>query len=373
MPVSHTFVSAIPDDPTSAAAGEVLPSHWNATHTAAIAVSEITATGTPDSTTFLRGDSTWGTPPVTAPAGTDTYFQYNNAGAFGATARMNWNSGGNTLFLGDVNGGALVRSGVTTAGGGNLIDLRVSASTVGAGGAVNIFSGAGGTGASASGGNYVMQSGNGGATTGSGGSFTMTSGNGTTAGSGGGGSFSMSSGQGGSVAGGGGAFSMTAGQGVGTSSGNGGALTMTAGAGTANAVTSTGGAISCTGGAGRGTTTGTGGAVTLTTGAGLNAGNSGAITLNTGAPGATGTAGTIDLQINSISRLLIGATGLVTASYAVKTTATTVAGLPAAATVGAGTRSLVTNATVTTFASVVVGGGANGVPVYSDGTNWRIG
>jgi hypothetical protein len=52
---------------------------------------------------------------------------------------------------------------------------------------------------------------------------------------------------------------------------------------------------------------------------------------------------------------------------------TLVASLPAAATAGAGARSFVTNATATTFASVVAGGGANGVPVYSDGTNWRIG
>jgi len=51
----------------------------------------------------------------------------------------------------------------------------------------------------------------------------------------------------------------------------------------------------------------------------------------------------------------------------------TVSGLPSAATVGAGARSFVTDATVTTFASVVAGGGSNGVPVYSDGTNWRIG
>jgi hypothetical protein len=52
---------------------------------------------------------------------------------------------------------------------------------------------------------------------------------------------------------------------------------------------------------------------------------------------------------------------------------TVVGSLPAAATAGAGARAFVTDATVTTFASVVVGGGANGVPVYSDGTNWRIG
>jgi hypothetical protein len=52
---------------------------------------------------------------------------------------------------------------------------------------------------------------------------------------------------------------------------------------------------------------------------------------------------------------------------------TTVAGLPAAGTAGAGARKFVTDATATTFASIVAGGGANKVPVYSDGTNWLIG
>lgn len=33
--VTHTFVDAIPDDPADAAAGKVLPSHWNANHTLA--------------------------------------------------------------------------------------------------------------------------------------------------------------------------------------------------------------------------------------------------------------------------------------------------------------------------------------------------
>ena len=50
-----------------------------------------------------------------------------------------------------------------------------------------------------------------------------------------------------------------------------------------------------------------------------------------------------------------------------------VADLVSAATAGSGARAFVTNATATTFASVVAGGGANPVPVYSDGTNWRIG
>jgi hypothetical protein len=51
----------------------------------------------------------------------------------------------------------------------------------------------------------------------------------------------------------------------------------------------------------------------------------------------------------------------------------TVGTLPAAATAGAGARAFVTDANATTFASIVAAGGANGVPVYSDGTNWRIG
>ena len=38
-----------------------------------------------------------------------------------------------------------------------------------------------------------------------------------------------------------------------------------------------------------------------------------------------------------------------------------------------GRRAFVTNASATTFASIVSGGGANAVPVYDDGTNWRIG
>jgi len=56
-----------------------------------------------------------------------------------------------------------------------------------------------------------------------------------------------------------------------------------------------------------------------------------------------------------------------------KFSAVTVANLPAAATAGAGAKAFVSDANATTFASVVAGGGANNVPVYSDGTNWRIG
>jgi hypothetical protein len=51
----------------------------------------------------------------------------------------------------------------------------------------------------------------------------------------------------------------------------------------------------------------------------------------------------------------------------------TVATLPSAATMGAGARAFVSDANATTFASVVAGGGANNVPIYSTGTDWRIG
>lgn len=50
--------------------------------------------------------------------------------------------------------------------------------------------------------------------------------------------------------------------------------------------------------------------------------------------------------------------------------------LPPAASVGAGARTFVTDATLTAvghFGSAYVGGGANKVPVYSDGASWFIG
>jgi len=66
---------------------------------------------------------------------------------------------------------------------------------------------------------------------------------------------------------------------------------------------------------------------------------------------------------------------LVSSSY-VKVTAKTVASLVAAATAGAGARDTVSdsNAALTAgIGAVVAGGGANIVPVFCDGTNWRIG
>jgi hypothetical protein len=84
---------------------------------------------------------------------------------------------------------------------------------------------------------------------------------------------------------------------------------------------------------------------------------------------------------NSVVKYSTGANWLQLAAYdsagafvapsTIKTATYTVAGLPAAGT--AGRRAFVTDANATTFASIVAAGGANGVPVYDDGTNWRIG
>ena len=51
----------------------------------------------------------------------------------------------------------------------------------------------------------------------------------------------------------------------------------------------------------------------------------------------------------------------------------TVATLPSAVTSGKGARSFVTDASAPTFGSTVSGGGAVATPVYSDGTNWKVG
>lgn len=72
-------------------------------------------------------------------------------------------------------------------------------------------------------------------------------------------------------------------------------------------------------------------------------------------------------RINNNNRMQLDTDGVL------RLTTTTVASLPTAASVGEGARFFVTDANATTFASVVAGGGANGVPVYSDGTDWRIG
>ena len=50
-----------------------------------------------------------------------------------------------------------------------------------------------------------------------------------------------------------------------------------------------------------------------------------------------------------------------------------VATLPGASTLGAGARAFVIDSSVSTFGTTVAGGGSTKVPVYSDGTDWKVG
>ena len=63
----------------------------------------------------------------------------------------------------------------------------------------------------------------------------------------------------------------------------------------------------------------------------------------------------------------------ISATTAIQTTPVVVASLPAAATAGAGARAFVSDANDTAFNAIVAGTGANNLPVFSDGTDWRIG
>ena len=83
-------------------------------------------------------------------------------------------------------------------------------------------------------------------------------------------------------------------------------------------------------------------------------------------------------QLNNVLRLYFNRLDLILDQF--KTDAIippltnyTVATLPSAATSGKGARSFVTDALAPTFGATVVTGGAVAVPVYSDGTNWKVG
>jgi hypothetical protein len=82
-------------------------------------------------------------------------------------------------------------------------------------------------------------------------------------------------------------------------------------------------------------------------------------------------------QLNNVFRLyfnqLNNALNVIINNYTVGTTVYTVATLPSAVTSGAGTRTFVSDSSVTTFNTTVASGGANTVPVFSNGTNWKVG
>jgi hypothetical protein len=108
-------------------------------------------------------------------------------------------------------------------------------------------------------------------------------------------------------------------------------------------------------------------------GNGFSLGNTGNIAV-TGAISATGNA----TSGNILTGGIVSATGNANVGNlnvigTVKTGVFITGNITAAATAGAGARAFVTDATVVTFGSAYVGGAANAVPVYSDGTGWFIG
>lgn len=83
-------------------------------------------------------------------------------------------------------------------------------------------------------------------------------------------------------------------------------------------------------------------------------------------------------QLNNVLRLYFNRidstfSQLTTSDVVPPLTNYTVSTLPSAASSGAGARSFVTDATSPAFGATVAGGGSVATPVYSDGTNWKVG
>jgi hypothetical protein len=87
----------------------------------------------------------------------------------------------------------------------------------------------------------------------------------------------------------------------------------------------------------------------------------------------TATTGTLVLDVGGTTAFSVDTGQIFTFAKHHMQAPITVASLPAAAAGNKGARYFVSDANATAFASVVAGGGANIIPVYSDGTNWRIG
>jgi hypothetical protein len=71
-------------------------------------------------------------------------------------------------------------------------------------------------------------------------------------------------------------------------------------------------------------------------------------------------------QVDNVTQRLVSDSNTLYAVY-------TVATLPSAVTSGKGARAFVSDALAPTFGATVVTGGAVATPVYSDGTNWKVG
>ena len=81
----------------------------------------------------------------------------------------------------------------------------------------------------------------------------------------------------------------------------------------------------------------------------------------------------VRFNVSGAANVLVLSSTVIDSAVVVKTLSTTVGALPSAAGVGAGARAFVTDATSTSFNAAAVGGGANSVPVFSNGSGWYIG
>jgi hypothetical protein len=83
-------ITALTGDVTASGTGSVTATIANG----AVDIAMLSATGTPDSTTFLRGDNQWATPSGSGiPGGSNNEVQYNNSGAFGGIPELTYQGG----------------------------------------------------------------------------------------------------------------------------------------------------------------------------------------------------------------------------------------------------------------------------------------
>ena len=134
-------------------------------------------------TNFLRADGTFAAPAATAPAGSTTQIQFNNAGAFGASANFTYATGTNTFTVGPAGATTIIETlaptGSTVAGTLTVRGKNASA-TNGNGGPINLTGGNGlGSGF---GGNVNVNAGNSIAVGGLAGTLSLGAGNGYTQG-----------------------------------------------------------------------------------------------------------------------------------------------------------------------------------------------
>lgn len=86
--------------------------------------------GTANSTTYLRGDSTWAAITSTTPAGSDTFVQFNDGGVFGAEAAFAYNKTTDTLTVTNFSGNG---SALTSLNASQLTTGTVGSARLGSG------------------------------------------------------------------------------------------------------------------------------------------------------------------------------------------------------------------------------------------------